>query len=61
MSNMLGDIEYNKEEYLNLGADYPLIEQNLKTEINIINLKENEEEKFEQQDDIQDEEEETRR
>src|SRR5699024_3801626 len=40
MSRVLGDIEYTKEEYLNLGADYPSIEQNLKTEINIINLKE---------------------
>ena len=42
MSRVLGDIEYTKEEYLNLGADYPSIEQNLKTEINIINLKEEE-------------------
>ena len=39
MSNLLGDIEYDDEEYLNLGADYSSIEQNLKTEINIINLK----------------------
>ncbi len=46
MSNLLGDIEYNKEEYLNLGANYPSTEQNLKTEIHIIDLKEeiNEEE-----------------
>ena len=44
MSNLLGDIEYNQEEYLNLGAQYPEVEQNLKTEINIIDLKENEEE-----------------
>ncbi len=46
MSNLLGDIEYNKEEYLNLGADYPLTEQNLNTEIHIINLKEDEESSF---------------
>lgn len=39
MSGSLGDIEYNQEEYLNLGADYKEIEQNLKTEIDIINLK----------------------
>ena len=39
MSNLLGDIEYDDEEYLNLGANYSSIEQNLKTEINIINLK----------------------
>ncbi len=44
MSNLLGDIEYNQEEYLNLGAQYPEEKQNLNTEINIIDLKENEEE-----------------
>ncbi|MEE0865781.1 MAG: helicase-exonuclease AddAB subunit AddA [Clostridia bacterium] len=38
MSSILGDIEYNEEEYLNLGADYPEINQDLKTEIDIINL-----------------------
>ncbi len=38
MSNALGDIYYNKEEYLNLGADYPSIEQDLRTEINVIDL-----------------------
>lgn len=43
MSNLLGDIEYNQEEYLNLGAQYPEEKQNLNTEINIIDLKENEE------------------
>ena len=40
---MFGDIEYNQEEYLNLGANYENINQNEKTEINIINLKEQEE------------------
>ena len=43
MSSKLGDIEYNKEEYLNLGADYPAIEQDLRTEINIIDLSEEQE------------------
>lgn len=43
MSSNLGDIEYNEEEYLNLGADYPDIEQDLKTEINIIDLSEEQE------------------
>ena len=43
MSSNLGDIEYNEEEYLNLGADYPDIEQDLKTEIDIINLSEEQE------------------
>ena len=43
MSTKLGDVEYNKEEFLNLGAkDYKENEQNLKTEIDIINLKEEE-------------------
>lgn len=46
MSGNLGDIEYNEDEYLNLGADYKEIEQNLKTEIDIINLKE---EKYEEE------------
>lgn len=40
MSSVLGDINYNEEEYLNLGASYEEIEQDLKTEINIINTKE---------------------
>lgn len=43
MSKELGDIEYNEEEYLNLGANYEEIaDQNFKTELNIINLKEEE-------------------
>ncbi len=42
MSSELGDIKYNESEYLNLGADYEKIDQNLKTEIDIINLKEEE-------------------
>ena len=40
MSEDLGDIDYNKQEYLNLGANYEEIDQDLKTEINIIDLKE---------------------
>lgn len=36
MSKLLGDIEYQEEEYLNLGASYPEINQNEKIEINII-------------------------
>ena len=43
MSNQLGDILYDKEEYLNLGANYPEINQNQKTEIYIIQTKEQEE------------------
>ena len=40
MSETLGEVEYNENEYLNFGAeDYKNINQNLKTEIDIINLK----------------------
>lgn len=38
MSHLLGEIEYDQEEYLNLGADYPTINQNLNTEIAILDL-----------------------
>lgn len=40
MSNILGDINYDEEEYLNLGADYSKINQDLRAEINIIDLSE---------------------
>lgn len=42
MSKKLGDIDYNEQEYLNLGADYPEIEENLKAEMHIIDLKDEE-------------------
>ena len=42
MSKALGDIDYTKEEYLNLGADY-VEGENLKAEIHIIDLKDEEE------------------
>ena len=45
MSENLGDIEYTEDEYLNLGASYPEVAQNLETEIDIIDLKEIEEDK----------------
>ena len=45
MSIDLGDIDYTKEEYLNLGADFEEIENGLgNAELNIIDLKEDEEE-----------------
>ena len=34
------ELEYNQEEYLNLGADYKEINQDLKIEINVIDLSE---------------------
>lgn len=36
MSKKLGDIEYDQEEFLNLGANYPKSHQNEKIEINIL-------------------------
>ncbi len=42
MSRELGDIDYKEEEYLNLGAEYPEGE-NLDAELDIIDLKEQEE------------------
>lgn len=49
MAKDLGDIDYNREEYLNLGADYP--ENKSNTEMYILDLKEDtedEQEEFEQ-------------
>ena len=44
MSTNLGEVDYNQEEYLNFGAeDYKKINQNLKTEINVIDVKQIEE------------------
>ena len=44
MSNVLGDIEYNEDEFLNLGAKFEDLDgENIKTEIDIIDLKGNDE------------------
>lgn len=43
MSQELGEIEYTKEEFLNLGADYPKPKESLITEIELISLKDKEE------------------
>ena len=43
MSESLGEIDYNETEYLNLGANYEEAGQSLETEINVIDLKEQEE------------------
>lgn len=43
MSEKLGEVDYNEDEYLNFGAeDYKKINQSLKTEIDIIDLKKEE-------------------
>ena len=45
MSKQLGEMEYDESEYLNLGADYPQIENGVgKSELHIINLQKQEEE-----------------
>ena len=55
MSNILGDIEYNQDEYLNLGASYSDIGQNLDTEINIIDLREQDEIEETEQEELEEE------
>ena len=55
MNKELGNIEYNEEEYLNLGADYPAGE-NLETELNIIDLKEKEESIYKEDEEDDDDE-----
>ncbi len=48
MSQRLGEVEYDENEYLNFGAeDYQMNNQNLETEIDIIDTKQNEENKYE--------------
>ena len=53
MSEKLGNVEYNNEEYLNYGADYPKLEEKINiagiAELNIIDLKEKENEDEEQE------------
>ncbi len=43
MSKELGDIDYNENEYLNLGANYIESTENLKAELHVIDFKEEEE------------------
>jgi len=49
MSKDLGDIDYTKEEHLNLGADYPC-KENLEMELHIIDLKEEEKSIYKEED-----------
>ena len=62
MSKDLGEVEYDENEYLNFGAeDYKQTNQNLKTEINIIDLNKEEKDKdknsYEQYDENNDDDE----
>ena len=56
MSKKLGDIDYNENEFLNLGANYEETSKdtNLKTELHIIDLKQNIEDDEEQVERIED-------
>lgn len=61
MSKTLGDIHYNEEEFLNLGANYPKISQDEKIEIHVIDsiaMEESEEatESVEEREELQEEE-----
>ena len=44
MTQAIGDVSYEKEEYLNLGANYPESPNSMKTEIDIIDMAKTEEE-----------------
>ena len=61
MDEKLGEINYDEREYLNLGANYKEINQNLKTEINIINLNEEEKEEYIEEGDEEEEKEQLER
>lgn len=55
MSKDLGDIDYNENEYLNLGADYEDREDSVsKSEIDIINMKKEEQENIWKTSDLED-------
>ena len=54
MSKTLGDIDYTREEYLNLGADY-LNGENLEVELDIIDLKEEEQSIYKGEEDKEEE------
>ena len=56
MSEELGELNYTEEEYLNLGADYADTNQDLRTEIDILNIEDEQENNIEE-----DNEEETER
>ena len=50
MSEELGELNYTQEEYLNLGAKYEDTREDLRTEINLLDIGEKEENNFEQND-----------
>ena len=59
MSKELGDIDYNENEYLNLGANYQESKENLNAELHVIDFKEEEEDIYkntEEEEDTEDEE-----
>ena len=55
MSETLGEVEYDRNEYLNFGAeDYQKVNQNLKTEIDIIEMKKDEQDLYDNNEDEND-------
>ena len=58
MTEKLGELNYTIEEYLNLGANYENTNQDLRTEIDIINVEETEEQLMDTNQEIEDNEEE---
>ena len=58
MSEKLGDVEYTKEEYLNLGANYEKEEQDFLPELHILDLKQEQEEDIWKQEENEDEQQE---
>ena len=57
MTEELGELNYTTEEYLNLGANYEDTEQDLRAEIDIINVEEQEKDNSENLDDLEEEQE----
>lgn len=56
MSRSLGNVDYTEEEYLNLGADYPNIENGVgKSELHIIDTKSEKSETTEEEEEIREE------
>ena len=61
MSEELGELNYTEEEYLNLGANYEETKQDLRTEIDILNVEEMPEENYDFETETDEEEEEKER
>ena len=56
MTEKLGELDYTEEEYLNLGANYEDTKQDLRTEINVLNIEEQNVENIEELDEEEEQE-----